>query len=640
MSDQDDFETSEATVNQTSTPPLGRRNRSDAEDDFTEETNDGSKRQKSDPSSTMKAERKISSSHLYDNFDQETCENELVEMFVATDLPISFVENKAFQKFLKVLQPKFSVSSLLQTTLANDILTLWDAERTKLQSFLAQHCGRVCLSIDTWTSCQDQNYMCLTAQFIDNHWKLHKKILNFLPTIDCSMEYMVSTIKRCLNDWGLSSVFSLTVDNVSPYDSEFRCLKKMLMSRNALVLKGDYIHMHSCAHILNMIVKEGLHNIDNSFLRISDAVQYIKSSPIYSAFDACAEQEKIERKGYVYLDVETEWNISFEMLEAALYHRYAFEKLELQDKKYVRQLKKGKGKRAPTREDWNFACVILPILEIFRETILHISNISNVTSNIYMLEVFRIGKMISQLCHSNDLSVQLIATKIRKNFVEQFDQHSDRHWERHDALNMLLLIALVFDPRYKVGYINWMINQIFDSVAAAKLKEKLESCLKSLFEEYNGEELKNDSKKAKLDEDGKNDPYSWNEFLQSHKSSFKSELNKYLEEDIETSVELDVLNWWKLNSSRFPVLANIAREVLAMPVSTLTSECAFGTNAKVLDSFCSSLSFELMQALVCTQDWKHGKPFSLLFNEDLQKLKQEMVSQLNVGCSNFVTPDD
>jgi hypothetical protein len=29
-----------------------------------------------------------------------------------------------------------------------------------------------------------------------------------------------------------------------------------------------------------------------------------------------------------------------------------------------------------------------------------------------------------------------------------------------------------------------------------------------------------------------------------------------------------------------------------------------------------------MQALVCTQDWLYGKPFSLLSNEDLEKLKQ------------------
>lgn len=66
---------------------------------FTDEQSDGSKRQKSN------------------KFDQEACQNELVKMFVANDIPISF------QNFLKVLQQKFSVSSLSQTTLAHDILT-------------------------------------------------------------------------------------------------------------------------------------------------------------------------------------------------------------------------------------------------------------------------------------------------------------------------------------------------------------------------------------------------------------------------------------------------------------------------------------------------------------------------------------
>ena len=609
MSDQDDFSISEATENQVSTPPfgsntssvssahfVGRRDRLDAWDHFTDEQSDGSKRQKSN------------------RFDQEACQNELVKMFVANDIPISFVENKAFQNFLKVLQPEFSVSSLSQTTLAHDILTRWDAERTNLQRFLAQHCGRVCLSIDTWTSCQDQSYMCLTAHFIDNNWKLHKKILNFLPIVRCSVECMESTIQWCLNDWELSRVFCLTADNVSPYDFGIQSLKKKLMSWNTLVLKGDYIHMQSCAHILNMILKERLEDFDYSILRISDAVQFIRSSSsILSKFEACVEQEKIVCEGYVYLDVETRWNLSYKMLEAALKHQKTFEDLELQDKTYVSELKKGKGVR--TFEDWKYAYLILPFLKIFHDVVLRISDTSNVTCNIYMLEVFGIGKKIDQLYRSKDQTVELIANMIRKNF--------DKHWGCHDVLNMLLLIALVFDPRYKVRYINWMINQIFDSVEAANLKEKLESCLKSLFEEYNDREvLKNDSEKAQFDEDGKIDPYSWNEFRGSHKSSFKSELSKYLEEDTETSEDLDILNWWKLNSSRFPILANIAREVLAMPVSTLTSECAFSNNAKVFDSYCSSLNFELMQALVCTQDWLYRKPFSLLSNEDLKKLKQ------------------
>jgi len=397
------------------------------------------------------------------------------------------------------------------------------------------------------------------------------------------LEHMKYGLEWCLNDWEPSHIFSLTVDNVPQYDYGIRCLKEKLMSLNTFVLKGDYIYMHSCAHILNMILKEALQNIDDSILRISDAVQYIRSSPsILSGFEACAEQEKIEYKGYVYMDIETRWNLSYEMLEAALKHQRAFEDLELHDKKYVRELEKGKG--VPTYGDWNQAYLMLPFLKIFHEAILGISNTSNVTSNIYMLEVFGIGKKISYLCHSKDLNVHFIAITIRRYY--------NQHWEncgRHDEFNMLLLIALVFDPRYKVGYVNWMIDQIFNSVEAANLKQRLESCLKSLFEEYNdGEEkLQNDSQKAQFDEEGKEDPYSWNEFRQSHESNFKSELNKYLEEDTETSEDLDILNWWKLNSSRFPILANIAREVLAMPVSTLTSECALGNNAKVIDSFCS-----------------------------------------------------
>ena len=35
------------------------------------------------------------------------------------------------------------------------------------------------------------------------------------------------------------------------------------------------------------------------------------------------------------------------------------------------------------------------------------------------------------------------------------------------------------------------------------------------------------------------------------------------------SVNFDILNWWKVNSSEFPILAKIARDVLAIPISTM-----------------------------------------------------------------------
>jgi hypothetical protein len=44
-------------------------------------------------------------------------------------------------------------------------------------------------------------------------------------------------------------------------------------------------------------------------------------------------------------------------------------------------------------------------------------------------------------------------------------------------------------------------------------------------------------------------------------------------EDIEKpNVNFDILNWWKVNSSKFPVLAKIARIVSAIPIATVASE--------------------------------------------------------------------
>ncbi|RYQ95303.1 hypothetical protein Ahy_B08g090444 [Arachis hypogaea] len=37
----------------------------------------------------------------------------------------------------------------------------------KLHDFLLANCGRVCLTIDTWTSIQNFTYMSLTAHFVD-----------------------------------------------------------------------------------------------------------------------------------------------------------------------------------------------------------------------------------------------------------------------------------------------------------------------------------------------------------------------------------------------------------------------------------------------------------------------------------------
>ena len=93
--------------------------------------------------------------------------------------------------------------------------------------------------------------------------------------------------------------------------------------------------------------------------------------------------------------------------------------------------------------------------------------------------------------------------------------------------------------------------------------------------------------------------------------SKRSELQIYLTEEIvEDEGNFDILRWWKLNSERFPILSKLARDLLAVPISTIAFESAFSTGRRVLDVFRSSLTPKMVEALICTQDWGFKANFS------------------------------
>ena len=448
-----------------------------------------------------KRKRKTSSSSpLVPKFDQEKLKYLLVKMFIALELPFSKVEHPDFQEFISNLNPKFSLIS--RTTLARDTLLLWDVEKAKLKIFLAQHWQRVSLTADTWTSIQNLCYMCVTAHFIDNNWTLQNRVLSFCQVTGHTGEVMANTIDNCLTEWGLNNIMAVTLDNASSNDLGIKHLKKKLLSCNSLLMRGEYMHLRCCAHILNLIVKEGLKDLEKSVLRIRGAVKYARSSPHrFAKFKTCVERSNTEYKGLVCLDVETRWNSTYLMLDSTLKHQKAFEVLEIQDPKYTEELLE-KCKGVPTSSDWKEAENILPFLKILYDATLRVSG-SYVASNMYMLEVFDIWGKINKMCHSKDVLLRDATVKMKKKY--------EKYWGKPGLLNMLLMSS-VLDPRYKLRYVNWSINDNFSEVEAKELRDLLEArfinCLQSIV--MWGQESQSGSQSNHFDLGGNEDLYSYN----------------------------------------------------------------------------------------------------------------------------------
>jgi hypothetical protein len=82
------------------------------------------------------------------------------------------------------------------------------------------------------------------------------------------------------------------------------------------------------------------------------------------------------------------------------------------------------------------------------------------------------------------------------------------------------------------------------------------------------------------------------------------ELDSYLSKaPIRQTDNFDILTWWQTNSTEYPTLGRMARDILAVPASTVASESAFSTGKRVLSDFQSRLTPKIVEALVCLQDW-------------------------------------
>ncbi|KAG8661312.1 hypothetical protein MANES_02G223166v8 [Manihot esculenta] len=542
-------------------------------------------------------------------YDDNAIRKALVHMIIIEELPFRFVEGEGFRSFMTAICPRFRIPS--RWTISRDCYDLFIEERSKLKSFFKNNCQRVSLTTDTWTSLQRINYMCITAHFIDNDWKLHKRIINFCPISSHKGEAVGRAIETCLLEWGLDKVFTVTVDNASSNDVAISYLKKKLANWGVSVANSTYLHMRCMAHIINLVVQDGLKDVNDSVMKVRDAVRYIRSSPArLKRFKECVLHEKIESKSSLCLDVPTRWNSTYLMLNTAQKYERAFERYESQDPMF--KIDMGEN-GIPDYYDWTQVRKMADMLAHFYELTLRISGSRYVTSNLFFSEVSDLAFILNQWINSNDLDMKSMGERMKVKF--------DKYWGDVDKMNKIIYFAVVLDPRDKFEFMEYSFSQMYGKEKGVELfNKKMYQPDVEQFNDNSSQQLSGSCSTT-----GSINPKP-KFFLKHH---YKNEAIQEEKDDF------DIMKWWKINSERFPILGKMARDILAIPVSTVASESAFSTGGRVLDSFRSSLTPKIVEGLICVQNWI--RPLNIQVNveedlEELEKLEEGMLYTLSYLC--------
>ena len=575
-------------------------------------------------------------------FDQEALREAFAEMVIKDEQPFCFGEKPGFRKFMSKACPRFQFPS--RRTCTRDIVRHYFEEKAKLKKFFKDSYQRVCLTTDCWTSQVQDGYMTVTATFIDENWNLHKKVISFFMVKGHKGEDIGKNLTRCLADWGLDRVMTVTVDNASANDSGVDYLRRQLQKTN--IAKGKFLHMRCAAHIVNLIVRDGLQEVDLSIKRVRAAVRYIKNGTSRLVkFKEITEEEKVDSKAFLKLDVSTRWNYTYLMLKAAIVYEKVFLKLAEDDTNYVIDLSEARdGFGHPDEDDWDNAKKMAQFLQHFHDLTVRISSSLQVTCNTFFHEIGEVHLLIQEWLNSEDNLQVSMGMRMKEKFDKYWglwhtnSKDNDRQQQEQDRdkgrskgrgkekekdkdkdkdkenINLFIFVAAFLDPRYKLSlYTKISVEEIFGEERCQLVWAAINTCVRELFEEYRNmyatsEETTQviDANQSKGGAGGmlKEKIAKRMKLSNCSTSTNKSELEKYLaEETKDTEKKMDILGWWKVNSNRFPVLSHMARDVLAIPITTVASESAFSTGGRILDDFRTSLTPFMLEALVCTQDW-------------------------------------
>lgn len=502
---------------------------------------------------------------------------ELVLEMIFRDLhPLSVVKDKGFGLLIGYLEPSFILPSPVQ--LSSMLWHRYNVVKQHLEHYL-QTAQSVVISAEFWLSHPNQTYLTIMTNFIDGEWRRARCILETQQVHESKAESNLGDrLYSVLTDFGLSnkSVFCVMHDS------------QQALEVNSAPLKSIYGWTSLCcaAHLLHLCVKAGL-----EVEQVQEALSAARSVVCYFQQDAkatCSLNSKLEAINKTKLKLVTDtgarWITTIEMCECLLDLKWAIMSVLEEHPKGTTAVQN------LADHQWKLLQDLVPVMRTLKIATSFLREEQNFSISSVMPCIHGIVTAIGQQSEEASGVIKMVVNNIRSELTQRWGISDDEK-----LLDSPAVVASFLDPRFKeMRFLNPSLR--------SELHKKIKSMLSQFFNHQSPASTQfwvpNSDYKAEVGEAGgqlsahkERGPSGQSQsmydiLLGKDPTESMPEIHQQLENYIVEPLckrSTNPLDWWKNNEHRFPSVARLARQYLAIPATVVPPDQAFAPSESALE---------------------------------------------------------
>nr|XP_060639750.1 E3 SUMO-protein ligase ZBED1-like [Anolis sagrei ordinatus] len=502
---------------------------------------------------------------------------ELVLEMIFRDLhPLSVVKDKGFGLLIGYLEPSFILPSPMQ--LSSMLWHRYNVVKQHLEHYL-QTAQSVVICAEFWVSQPNQTYLTIMANFIDGEWRRARCILETQQVHENKMESNLGDrLYSVLTDFGMpsKSVFCVMHDS----------LQDMEVNSSQLKCVYGWTSMCCAAHLLHLCVQAGL-----EVEQVQEALSAARSIVCYFQQDAkatCSLNSKLEAinktKLKLVMDTGARWITTIEMCECLLDLKWAIMSVLEEHPKgttVVQNL---------ADHQWKLLQDLMPVMRTLKIATSFLREEQNFSISSLMPCIHGIVTAIGQQSEEASGTIKTVVNNIRSELTQRWGISDDEK-----LLESPAVVASFLDPRFKE-------MRFLSPSLRSELHKKIKNMLSQFFNhqspvstqfwvpssDYKAEVSEAASQLSAHKERGPSGQSQsmYDILLGKDPTESMPEIHQQLENYIVEPLckrSTNPLDWWKNNEHRFPSVARLARQYLAIPATVVPPDQAFAASESALE---------------------------------------------------------